>query len=315
MRILSTGSALPALEVTNEDLARLVDTSDEWIRTRTGIQTRRVLSTETLVDLAAQAAQNALDGAGLAAEDIDFILLSTVQGQYITPGLACMVQQRIGAQCPCLDVNGACAGFVYALDMADAYLKAGRFRRILVMAAEALSRLCDWQDRATCVLFGDGAGAAIVENDDGLFRSRLTTKANQTALWADAQSSTCPFTQPFEVETKLHMQGQEVYKFAVSASTADIRGLMDDLSISADDVSLFLLHQANLRIVEAVRSRLKQPPEKFPTCIQHTGNISSACIPVLLDELNRAGRLSRGDILLLSGFGAGLVTGTCVLCW
>lgn len=315
MRILSTGSALPALEVTNEDLARLVDTSDEWIRTRTGIQTRRVLSTETLVDLAAQAAQNALDGAGLAAEDIDFILLSTVQGQYITPGLSCMVQQRIGAQCPCLDVNGACAGFVYALDMADAYLKAGRFRRILVMAAEALSRLCDWQDRATCVLFGDGAGAAIVENDDGLFRSRLTTKANQTALWADAQSTTCPFTQPFEVETKLHMQGQEVYKFAVSASTADIRGLMDDLSVSVDDVSQFLLHQANLRIVEAVRSRLKQPPEKFPTCIQHTGNISSACIPVLLDELNRAGRLSRGDLLLLSGFGAGLVTGTCMLRW
>lgn len=315
MRILSTGSALPALEVTNEDLARLVDTSDEWIRTRTGIQTRRVLSTETLVDLAAQAAQNALDGAGLAAEDIDFILLSTVQGQYITPGLSCMVQQRIGAQCPCLDVNGACAGFVYALDMADAYLKAGRFHRILVMAAEALSRLCDWQDRATCVLFGDGAGAAIVENDDGLFRSRLTTKANQTALWADAQSTTCPFTQPFEVETKLHMQGQEVYKFAVSASTADIRGLTDDLSVSVDDVSLFLLHQANLRIVEAVRSRLKQPPEKFPTCIQHTGNISSACIPVLLDELNRAGRLSRGDLLLLSGFGAGLVTGTCMLRW
>lgn len=315
MRILSTGSALPALEVTNEDLARLVDTSDEWIRTRTGIQTRRVLSTETLVDLAAQAAQNALDGAGLAAEDIDFILLSTVQGQYITPGLSCMVQQRIGAQCPCLDVNGACAGFVYALDMADAYLKAGRFHRILVMAAEALSRLCDWQDRATCVLFGDGAGAAIVENDNGLFRSRLTTKANQTALWADAQSTTCPFTQPFEVETKLHMQGQEVYKFAVSASTADIRGLTDDLSVSVDDVSLFLLHQANLRIVEAVRSRLKQPPEKFPTCIQHTGNISSACIPVLLDELNRAGRLSRGDLLLLSGFGAGLVTGTCMLRW
>ena len=257
----------------------------------------------------------ALDSAGITADEIDFILCSTVQGPYITPGLACLVQGRIGASCPCLDVNGACAGFVYALDWADAYLKAGKARRILVIAAEELSRLCDWEDRATAVLFGDGAGAVVVESGDGLIASRFTTRANETALWAESQSSNSPFAPPRKSHTKLTMQGQEVYKFAVSSASADIRAVLEQANVKADDVSMFLLHQANMRIVEAVRARMKQPEEKFPTCIQHTGNVSSACIPVLLDEINREGRLKHGDLLMLSAFGAGLVTGACLLRW
>ena len=315
MIITATGSALPHLSVGNDELTKFLDTSDEWIVSRTGIRSRRVLTDETLTDLAARAAGNALDSAGITADEIDFILCSTVQGPYITPGLACLVQGRIGASCPCLDVNGACAGFVYALDWADAYLKAGKARRILVIAAEELSRLCDWEDRATAVLFGDGAGAVVVESGDGLLASRFTTRANETALWAESQSSNSPFAPPRKSHTKLTMQGQEVYKFAVSSASADIRAVLEQANVKADDVSMFLLHQANMRIVEAVRARMKQPEEKFPTCIQHTGNVSSACIPVLLDERNREGRLKHGDLLMLSAFGAGLVTGACLLRW
>lgn len=315
MKITGTGSALPKRVVFNEELTAFLNTSDEWIQTRTGIRTRHVLSEETLLDLAAQAARNALDNAGLQAGDIDFILCTTVQGQYVTPALACLIQGRIGASCPCLDMNGGCAGFTYALDWADAYLKAGKARRVLVVGAENLSRLSDWTDRSTCVLFGDGAGAAVLENGDGLIASRFTTKANEKALWADAPESGCPFTAPYTARQKLHMRGQEVYRFAVAASTEDIRALMDEAGVDADGVSLFLLHQANLRIVEAVRARLKQPKEKFPTCIEHTGNVSSACIPILLDEMNRAGRLTKGGLILMSAFGAGLATGACLIKW
>lgn len=315
MRILSTGSALPSRVVTNRELTGFLDTSDEWISTRTGIRERRVLSDEPLSGLAARAARAALDDAKLGADAIDFIICSTVQGEWVTPALACIVQRELGATCPALDVNGACAGFVYALDLADAYLRTGKARRILIVCAEAMSHIVDWTRREECVLFGDGAGAVVVDGGEGLLSTRLTANGNSAPLYMRAATGNSPFQSNPVSNEYLHMAGQEVYRFAVSASAEDIRALLSENGMEPGDVDYFLLHQANLRIVEAVRTRLGQPPEKFPHNLERYGNTSSATLPILLDELNRAGAIQPGQVLAMSAFGAGLVTGACLIRW
>lgn len=301
--------------VTNQDLAKFLDTSDEWISTRTGIRERRALSTESLDMLASEAAKAALDCAGLTAKDLDFILCSTVQGQWVTPALSCVVQRDLGAACPALDVNGACAGFVYALDLADAYLKAGKARRILIVCAEAMSRIVDWTRREASVLFGDGAGAAVVDGGEGLLATRLTTRGESMPLYVRASTGNSPFEANPTQQDFLHMAGQEVYRFAVSACVEDLRAILSQAGITEGEVDYFLLHQANFRILEAVRARMEQPPEKFPHNLERYGNTSSATIPILLDELNRAGVLKPAQTLALSAFGAGLVTGACLIRW
>lgn len=315
MRIMGTGSALPELKITNDDLAKFLDTSDEWISTRTGIRSRRVLSGETLFDLACRACDAALADAGVEASELDFIICSTVQGEWITPGMSCAVQQHIGAKCPCMDINAACAGFVYALDMADAYIASGRARRILVLCAEALSRMVDWTDRASCVLFGDGAGAAVVGEGEGLIKTRLTTRGNTEVLYALASRGNSPYAKDADVPFGLKMHGQDVYKAAVSYSSEDLRTLLSECGLEAGDVKFYVMHQANMRILEAVRSRLKVGPEHMPHNIERTGNTSSASCAILLDELNRAGELKEGDIIALSAFGAGFVTGAALIRW
>lgn len=315
MRILSTGSALPSRVVTNRELTGFLDTSDEWISTRTGIRERRVLSDEPLSGLAARAARAALDDAKLGADAIDFIICSTVQGEWVTPALACIVQRELGATCPALDVNGACAGFVYALDLADAYLRAGKAGRVLIVCAEAMSHIVDWTRREECVLFGDGAGAVVVDGGEGLLSTRLTANGNSAPLYMRAATGNSPFQSNPVSNEYLHMAGQEVYRFAVSASAEDIRALLSENGMEPGDVDYFLLHQANLRIVEAVRTRLGQPPEKFPHNLERYGNTSSATLPILLDELNRAGAIQPGQVLAMSAFGAGLVTGACLIRW
>jgi len=315
LRILSTGSALPSRVVTNRELTGFLDTSDEWISTRTGIRERRVLSDEPLSGLAARAARAALDDAKLGADAIDFIICSTVQGEWVTPALACIVQRELGATCPALDVNGACAGFVYALDLADAYLRTGKARRILIVCAEAMSHIVDWTRREECVLFGDGAGAVVVDGGEGLLSTRLTANGNSAPLYMRAATGNSPFQSNPVSNEYLHMAGQEVYRFAVSASAEDIRALLSENGMEPGDVDYFLLHQANLRIVEAVRTRLGQPPEKFPHNLERYGNTSSATLPILLDELNRAGAIQPGQVLAMSAFGAGLVTGACLIRW
>ena len=314
MRIIGTGSALPKLVIKNDELAEFLDTSDEWIRTRTGIEERRLLSDETLEELAVQAAKNALQDAGIEASDLDFILCSNVMGSYITPALSCILQGEIKADCPCLDINGACAGFIYALDMAHAYLKSGKAKTILIVCAEAVSHMVDWADRSTCVLFGDGAGAVVVTKGDLFFR-RLGTRSNKELLYSRQKPGNCPFTQNPIPATPMYMNGQEVYKFAVSASSEDLRAIMQEAGLQAEDIRYYLLHQANMRIINAIRLRLHQPIDKFPYNMNKLGNTSSASIPILLDELNKKNALQSGDILAMSAFGAGLVTGSCILQW
>lgn len=315
MRILGTGSALPAYTLTNGHLTEFLDTSDEWIRTHTGIRTRQVIADETLLELAARASEAALESAGLRAEEIDYLVCSTVQGDSVTPSLASLVQARIGANCPAMDINSACTGFLYALDLADAYLRAGKARRVLVVCAEAMTRIVDWTDRATCVLFGDGAGAVVADAQEGLLAVRLTSQGDETNLNMYPATGNSPFAAENRPARPLRMNGPEIYKFAVSSCVRDLRLVCEVAGVALEDVDCFLLHQANKRILDAARARLRQSAEKFPSNVERRGNTSSASIPILLDEVNRAGRLRDGDIVAMSAFGAGLTTGACVLRW
>lgn len=315
MRIVGTGSALPHRIVTNDDLAAMMDTSDEWIRTRTGIHSRHVLTDDTLIELAHRASALALENAGMKAEDLDYILCSNVYGRYITPALSCVLQGEIGASCPALDINGACTGFIYALDLAEGLISAGRAETILILCAEEMSRLANWTDRSTCVLFGDGVGAAVVTAGEGLKSINLNTTCNVEFLCAKNAQGNSPFATNPEPAEPLSMMGQDVYRFAVSSSVEDLNRAMGDAGVTAEEVDFFVLHQANQRILDAVRMRLKQAKEKFPSNIATMGNTSSASIPILLDELNRSGAIKPGTILAMSAFGAGLTNGACVYRW
>ena len=315
LQLLATGGALPNRVVTNEDLRRQVDTSDEWIRTRTGIAERRVLNEESVLSLAREASLRALENAGLDADDIDMIIVSTAKGETVTPATANLLQGEIGAHCPAFDVNAACSGFLYALDLVQPYIDSGKAKRILITCAEAISRLCDWTDRSTCVLFGDGAGAAIVGPGEGLLATRLTSTPNLGALNAYHDPGNNPFQEHKHPASYLHMAGQEVFKFAVSTSSADLRAVAEAAGIGLEEIDLFVLHQANMRILEAVRTRLGLPKEKFPSNIARTGNTSSASVPILLDELNRSGALKPGMLIAMSAFGAGLTSGAALLRW
>ena len=316
--ILGTGSALPPVTVTNADLSTIVDTSDEWIASRTGMHERRVLGGTVLEELAADAAMQALARANLKAAQIDRIFCTTVQGDFVTPSLASAVAGRIGAQCAAIDLNGACAGFVDALELAAACFESGRAKRILIVSAEAISRLVDWNDRSTCVLFGDGAGAVVAgaEGSGEMLWSRLRTQPNCGVLFASGAQGNCPFGKQQKTHSPyLRMNGQEVYKFAVRTISEDVQAMLRENDLAAEAIDWYLLHQPNLRILEAARMRLRQPEEKFPTILARTGNISSACLPVLLDEMAREGRLKEGQLLFLSAFGAGLVSASCLLRW
>lgn len=315
--ILGTGSRLPALTVTNDDLSRIVETNDEWISSRTGIRSRQIAVEETLTEMAAEAGRRALENAGIRAEDLDLILCSTIQGDYITPSLANLVQRDLGAHCPAFDINAACCGFVYGLDVAQAYMDADKARYILMVSAEQMSKHVDWSDRSTCVLFGDGAAAAVLGKGDALCYLQLTSSGSTESLQIPAPLHTTPFSngETAEKADKLLMNGQNVFKFAVSACTEGIRKALDTLRLTADDIGCFLIHQANARIVDSIRRTLGQSVDKFPTNVEHTGNTSSVSIPCLLDELNRSGRLKRGEKLLISAFGAGWTTGNCILQW
>ena len=313
MKILGTGSALPKKVVTNDDLAAFLDTNDEWISTRTGIRERRVLSEETLQSLAEAAGKAALANARVAPEEIDFVLVTTVQAETLSPALACDIQTALGLKCMGLDLNGGCTGFIAALSVAEGLIAAGRARKVLIVSAEALSRFADWTDRSTCVLFGDAAGACVVGEGEGLKDIRFMSEPRRDVLCA----STPPGNSPFAVDPApaeyLKMQGQEVYKFAVSHSFKDIQAMLAAHDLHPEDVDFYVLHQANMRILEAVRTRLKVTPEHFPHNIERTGNTSSATIPVLLDEMNRAGQLKPGCRAILNAFGAGLCTGTALI--
>ena len=316
MKIIGTGSALPKLVVTNDMLTKYFDTSDEWIRTRTGIETRRIMTDESLKDLAVAAAQRALEAAGVTAKDIDYLVCSNVNNNYVYPSLSSMVQGAIGASCPCIDIRNACAGFVYALDIAHMYLHTGRASRILVLAAEEPTRFCHWEHRETSVLFGDGAGAAVVEKGDGFLGSKMTTISNTDVLYQRQRLEPTPFedlsSEAYTNHTMV-MQGREVFRMAVTGCSNEISHLLTEHGFSTSDVKYFILHQANMRIINGIQQYLKADPEQFPTTVQKYGNTSSASVAILLDETVRANKVQRGDLLVFSGFGAGFTTGSCIL--
>ena len=315
MKIIGTGRAHPAKVVTNAMLEQFLDTSDEWIKTRTGMSERRVITSEKLEDLAAEASLQAIADAGLKPTDIDYIICSNVVNEYITPGLSCIVQGAIGAKCACVDVNAACSGFIYALDMADDRLKSGKAKNILVVAAEEPTRMVDWNDRSLCVLFGDGAGAVVVTEGEGMICSRLTTASKIDCLHYVRTLEPTPYITKEEYSAPMYMNGKEVFKTAVLSSSRDIKVMLDEACLKPSDIKYYVLHQANMRIIEAIANWLKLDMSHFPTNVERCGNTSSASVPLLLDELAREGKLQKGDKILMSAFGAGFTTGACIIEW
>ena len=315
MKIVGTGSAHPSFTLTNDMLATFLETSDEWIVSRTGIRQRQIITDEELKDLATDAARKALDNAGMTPKDIDFIICSNVVNEYATPSLACLIHEAIDASCPSVDINAACTGFIYALQMAEAYQKAGMAKNILIVCAEEPTRMVDWKDRRTCVLFGDGAGAVVVTEGDNLKAIKTTNTSITEVLVEKRVLEPTPYITKEEVNKPLFMAGQEVFKNAVSSSARDIKDVVAKAGIAIGDVDWFLLHQANMRIIEFAAKMLDQEKEKFPHNVELYGNTSSASIPMLLDEMNSRGELKNGQKLVFSAFGAGFTTGACVIEW
>ena len=317
-RIIGTGSAVPEQIVTNEDLSKIVETSDEWISSRSGIKERRVAKEETTTSLAILAGKRALENAGVTAEEIEVIIVATCTPDYFFPNTACQVQEAISAKhAVAFDLSAACSGFLFALSTAQAYIKGGIYQKALIVGAGTMSKMIDWSDRSTCVLFGDGAGAAVVsaeetgvlelvQKSNGAGKGVLSCKARETRNLLNHESETKEY---------LYMEGQPVFKFAVKTVPECVEEVLKKAEVKKEEIRYYILHQANSRIIQSVAKRLKEPEEKFPMNLSLYGNTSAASIPILLDEMNRNGMLNRGDKLVLSGFGAGLTWGAVLLEW
>ena len=315
-RILGTGSFVPERVVTNDDLSQMVETSDQWITQRVGVRERHVCTTESAADLGVEAALRALENAGVKPEELDLIIAPTISADTISPGLSGMVQNRIGAACPAFDMNVACPGFLFGLDVAAGFFARKAVKKVLVVSAERMSGLLDWTDRSTCCIFGDGAGAAVLGEGDNYLASELHTKGGDDVIFIPTAWDNSPFYQREREKNCVHMKGQETYKFAVTSMVNDIRSVMEKAGITGEQVKAVIPHQANYRIINEARRRLPEiAPEKFQINIEKYGNTSSASEPVLLDEINRAGLLKPGDHVVLSAFGGGLSSAACVIRW
>ncbi len=318
-KIIGTGSAVPDQVVTNDDLAKIVDTSDEWIRTRTGIRERRIaLEQSGTTCLASEAARQALKNAGVAPEELEIIILATSSADCCLPSGACEVQAAIGAfHAVAFDISAACSGFVFALNTVHSFFQAGIYKTGLIIGADTLSKLIDWNDRSTCVLFGDGAGAAVVRADESgsLYMTMGSDGSRGSALECGGRTTGNFLTGKKPELGYMTMDGQEVFKFAVKSVPDAIKKVLSDSGTDINEIKYFILHQANYRIFESIAKRLKLPMEKFPVNLDRYGNTSGATIPLLLDEMNREGKLQRGDKLILAGFGAGLTWGATLLEW
>lgn len=317
IQVIGTGSALPEKIVTNRELAEMVETSDEWIRERTGIGSRHISAGETLVELSAAACREALADAGREAREVDLLIVATCSPECAIPNVACQVQAVIGAAgAVAFDLNAACSGFLFALHTAWAYMEAGVCENALIVGAEVLSKLVDWTDRGTCILFGDGAGAVFVRRggEEAPFSFvQYSDGSRGEALRCDTKALKNPFTDRPMRAPRIQMDGREIFAFALRRVPECIEEALERAGLAVQDVDLFVLHQANYRIIEGIAKRLGQDIGKFPVNLDRVGNMSSAAIPVLLDELKRAGRLREGMRIVLSGFGAGLTWGACVI--
>ncbi|HWP57545.1 MAG TPA: beta-ketoacyl-ACP synthase III [Candidatus Acidoferrales bacterium] len=320
--ILGTGSELPSRIVTNAELERMVDTSDEWITTRTGIKERRILEEgKGSADMAYHAARRALEDARLDAGDLEAIIVGTCTPDYPFPSSACVLENLLGARGAfSFDVNAACSGFLNALAVADSFIRAGKIKNALVVGSDALSRLLNWQDRATCILFGDGAGAMVVgaakDGKRGVLSTRLRTDGSYVkTLYVPAGGS----LKPADIEAvkarenTITMNGKEVFKVAVRAMEEISRDALREAGVCIDEVALVVPHQANRRIIKALADRLGVPMEKVVVNLDKYGNTSAASVPVALDEARRQGRIAPGDVVLLNAFGAGFAWGAAVI--
>lgn len=318
-KICGTGSYIPSLVWDNEKLAQLVETDDEWIRERTGIARRHLIDgEETTSYMAAQAAGEALKDAGVRPEEVDLIVVATMSSQNIMPCTACEVQKVIGAvNAACFDLNAACTGFLFALNTAQAYIGQGIYKTAIVIGTESLSNMVNWDDRSTCILFGDGAGAVVLKaSEDGKYSQVTYSDGSRGDVLTCSSRNQKKFEdEPRDESTYMQMDGGEVFKFAVSKVPEAVRELLDKEQMTTEEVSYYILHQANVRIVRSVAKRLGEKAEKFPTNMEEYGNTSSASIPILLDELNKKKTFQNGDFIVLSGFGGGLTYGASLIRW
>jgi len=319
--ILGTGSELPSRVVTNHDLEKVVETSDEWITTRTGIKERRILEEgKGNADMALRAAERALADAGVDAQELDAIIMGTVSPDYPFPSSACLLEDKLGARGVfSFDVGAACSGFLNALAVADSFIQTGKANKVLVVGSDTLSRVLNWQDRATCILFGDGAGAVVLgasQNGSGILSAKLRTDGSYAkTLYVPAGGSLNPATV-HTVQKNEHtivMNGKEVFKIAVRSMEDISRQALEEAGVTVDDLSLVIPHQANRRIIVALAERLGVPMEKVVVNLDKYGNTSAASVPVALDEARRQGRIKPGDIVLLNAFGAGFAWGAAVV--
>ena len=321
--IIGTGSYVPERVMTNADLAKFVETSDEWITSRTGIKERRIAAEgEFTSDLASKAAQAAIDNAGIAPTEIDLIIVATITPDRCMPSTACLVQTKIGAtNAACFDVSAACSGFLYAIEIAQQFITSHTYNTILVIGADKLSSIVDWKDRNTCVLFGDGAGAAILRHrahGHGVIATRMGSNGNLAELLqVPGGGSACPIT-PENVDQRLNtirMEGRETFKHAVTNMVESARQVLDDAGLDATDLACVIPHQANLRIISAVAERLEVPLDRIMVNLDRFGNTSAAAVAIALDEANRTGRMKVGDYVLLVVFGGGMTWASSVVQW
>jgi 3-oxoacyl-[acyl-carrier-protein] synthase-3 len=321
--ILGTGHYAPEKILTNADLEKMVDTSDEWIRTRTGIETRHIAAqSENTSDLCIKAAQKAMEASGLTPDDIDFVLVATASPDYVVPSTACLVQDKLGCtHAGAMDISAGCSGYIYATALASNLVKAGMYKHILIVGAEILSRLVNWHDRSTCILFGDGAGAAVigeVPEGYGLLASDLRSDGSLGKILDIPASGVAEPVTHRAIDSGriyIHMEGPEVFKAAVRHMDATTLKTLDKAGLKKEDIDMFIAHQANNRIIQAIAKRLGLPPDKMWVNVNRFGNTSAASVGIALDEAVRAGKVHHGDIVVLTGFGAGLTWGCDIMRW
>lgn len=322
--IAGTGSYVPEKVVTNADLAKVIDTTDEWITSRTGIKQRHIAADDEFTShLATNAARKALEQSGIAAEDIQLIIVATISPDTITPATACYVQHNLGAnKAIAFDISAACSGFLYALKLAKRMISDGAFQNALIIGAEKLSSFVNWEDRNTCVLFGDGAGAAVLrrseEGEGRILATEMGTDGKHTGILnIPGGGSACPTTPENAAQklASLNMSGREVFKLAVNAMKKASEAVIERANLTADDIKLVIPHQANLRIIDAIADRLTIPNEKVFVNLHKYGNTSAAAVAIALDEAHREGRFERGDKIILVVFGAGLTWAATAIEW
>lgn len=322
VKIKGVGSYVPSQVITNDDLSKIVDTNHQWILERTGICERRISEGEDTSSIAYKAAKVAMDKAGIKGEELDLIIVATITPDSFTPSVACILQKMIGAKnATAFDLNAACTGFIYSLEVGESLLKTGRYKNALVVGAETLSKIIDWKDRSTCVLFGDGGGAAVIgideENKSGIINTYSISEGEKgDALTAGANDVINPFAKEEVIKSKyVQMNGREVFRFATGAMVDSIKKVLEGTGYTLEDIDYVVPHQANLRIIDYAAKKLGLSKEKFYVNLERVGNTSSASVPMALADMDNEGKLKDGNLIVLVGFGGGLTCGATLIKW